>query len=55
MSWSEMSADDPREGGEPIGELLGERGVFVEADASKLGKDVDRLVSLAVERGGAWT
>ena len=42
---------DPREGGEPIGELLGELGVFVEADASKWA-DVDRLVSTAVDRGG---
>ena len=41
---------DPREGGEPIGDLLGERGVFVEADASKWA-DVDRLVSTAVDRG----
>jgi glucose 1-dehydrogenase len=42
---------DPLEGGEPIGDLLGERGVFLEADAS-MWDDVDRLVSTAVERGG---
>ena len=42
---------DPREGGEPIGELLGQRGAFVQADASSW-VDVDRLVSTAVDRGG---
>ena len=42
---------DPREGGEPIGEVLAERGVFLEADASKR-EDVDRLVRAAVDRGG---
>ncbi len=42
---------DPREGGEPTEELLGERGLFLEADASRW-EDVDRLVSTAVERFG---
>jgi glucose 1-dehydrogenase len=41
---------EPAEGGESTGDLLGERGVLVEADASRW-DDVDRLVSLAVERG----
>jgi NAD(P)-dependent dehydrogenase (short-subunit alcohol dehydrogenase family) len=42
---------DPAEGGQPIAELLGERGVVVEADASR-SADVDRLVGLALERRG---
>ena len=42
---------DPREGGEPAGELLGDRGLFLDADASRW-EDLDRLVSAAVERGG---
>ena len=42
---------DPREGGEPTGELLGDRGFFLEADASRW-DDVDRLVAAAVERFG---
>ena len=41
----------PREGGEPIENLLGERGSFVEADASRA-DDVDRLVAGAVAHGG---
>jgi len=41
----------PREGGELTGDLLGSRGVTVEADASRW-DDVDRLVGLAVERAG---
>ena len=42
---------DPREGGATTEELLGERGLFLEADASRW-DDVDRLVSTAVERFG---
>ncbi len=42
---------EPREGGEPTETLLGERGVFLESDASRA-DDVDRLVSTAVERYG---
>jgi NAD(P)-dependent dehydrogenase (short-subunit alcohol dehydrogenase family) len=42
---------DPREGGLPTGDLLGERGLFVEADVSKW-DDIDRLVGTAVSRGG---
>ena len=42
---------DPREGGATTEELLGDRGVFVEADASRW-DDIDRLVSTAVERFG---
>ena len=42
--------DDPREGGATTTELLGERGAFLEADASKW-DDVDRLVGAAVEHG----
>ena len=43
--------DDPREGGEPIAELLGDRGAFLDADASRA-DDVDRLVRAAVDRFG---
>jgi glucose 1-dehydrogenase len=42
---------DPREGGTPTEEMLGERGRFIEADASKWG-DLDRLVRTAVEARG---
>jgi glucose 1-dehydrogenase len=42
---------DPREGGTPTAEMLGERGRFVEADASKW-DDLDRLVRTAVEARG---
>lgn len=42
---------EPREGGLPTEELLGERGLFLEADASRW-DDVDRLVTAAVERRG---
>lgn len=42
---------EPREGGESTETLLGERGVFLESDASRA-DDVDRLVSTAVERYG---
>lgn len=42
---------DPIEGGAPVAELLGERGMFLTADASSA-DDVDRLVSTAVERRG---
>src|SRR5205085_4203946 len=42
---------DPREGGAPTAELLADRGTFVDADASRW-DDVDRLVSLAVQRNG---
>jgi NAD(P)-dependent dehydrogenase (short-subunit alcohol dehydrogenase family) len=42
---------DPREGGDPTAELLGERGLFLEADASRAA-DLDRLVTAALERGG---
>ena len=40
---------DPREGGAPTAELLGTRGVFVEADASRW-EDLDRVVTTAVEQ-----
>ena len=40
-----------KEGGAPTEALLGERGVFLDADASRA-DDVDRLVSTAVERCG---
>lgn len=42
---------DPREGGASTEELLGQRGLFLEADASRW-EDVDRLVSAAVDRHG---
>ncbi len=42
---------DPRERGTPTEELLGERGLFLEADASRW-EGVDRLVAAALERGG---
>ena len=42
---------DPREGGAPTEELLGDRGLFLDADASRW-DDFDRLVNAAVERGG---
>ncbi len=42
---------EPREGGEPVGDLLRERGIFLDADASVWG-DLDRLVSTAVEQYG---
>jgi len=42
---------EPREGGAPTGKLLGERGIFVEADVSRW-DDVDGLVGGAVERYG---
>ncbi|MFN2630015.1 MAG: SDR family NAD(P)-dependent oxidoreductase [Gaiellaceae bacterium] len=42
---------DPREGGESTENLLGQRGVHVDADASRW-EDVDRLVGTAVERFG---
>ncbi len=42
---------EAKEGGEPTAALLGERGVFLEADASHT-EDVDLLVSTAVERYG---
>jgi len=42
---------DAREGGEPTEALLGERGIFLDADASRA-DDVDRLVSTAVEHSG---
>jgi glucose 1-dehydrogenase len=42
---------DPREGGAPIEELLGARGTFVEADASR-SVDLDRLVMTVVELRG---
>src|SRR5262245_16098196 len=41
----------PREGGIPTADRLGERGVVIEADASRW-DDVDRLVEAAVGRGG---
>ena len=43
--------DDPREGGPPVAELLGERGTFVHADAGSADA-VDHLVRSAVERVG---
>jgi NAD(P)-dependent dehydrogenase (short-subunit alcohol dehydrogenase family) len=42
---------DPREGGTPSEELLGERGLFLDADASRW-DDIDRLVTRALEHGG---
>jgi glucose 1-dehydrogenase len=42
---------EPSEGGLPIGDLLGERGVFLGADAA-VWEDIDRLVSTAVEHYG---
>jgi glucose 1-dehydrogenase len=42
---------EPREGGAPTAELLGGRGRFLEADASRW-TDLDRLVTTALERGG---
>ncbi len=42
---------DPREGGEMTEALLGARGTFLDADASKW-EDLDRLVGAAVEHGG---
>jgi NAD(P)-dependent dehydrogenase (short-subunit alcohol dehydrogenase family) len=42
---------DPREGGATTEELLGDRGAFLEADASRSG-DLDRLVCAAVQRAG---
>lgn len=41
----------PREGGETTAELLGSRGLHLDADVSRA-EDVDRLVSTAVERYG---
>jgi glucose 1-dehydrogenase len=43
--------EEPREGGEPVAELLGDRGTFLSADASRA-DDIDRLVGAAVEREG---
>src|SRR5437660_12581129 len=42
---------EPREGGTTTEEQLGDRGRFLEADASRW-EDLDRLVSTAVQRGG---
>ena len=42
---------DPREGGAPTADLLGDRGVVLELDASRW-EDVDRLVETAVGRAG---
>src|SRR5439155_24056046 len=42
---------DSREGGTSTEELIGERGLRLEADVSKAA-DVDRLVTTALERGG---
>ena len=42
---------EPREGGATTEELLGDRGRFLEADASRW-NDLDRLVSAAVQHGG---
>jgi glucose 1-dehydrogenase len=42
---------EPREGGETTAELLGDRGMHLDADASSAA-DVDRLVSAAVEHYG---
>jgi glucose 1-dehydrogenase len=42
---------EPREGGETTEDLLGERGLCVDADASRW-EDIDRLVGTAVERFG---
>jgi NAD(P)-dependent dehydrogenase (short-subunit alcohol dehydrogenase family) len=41
---------DPREGGATTEELLGDRGLFIEADASRW-DDIDGLVRAAIERG----
>ena len=43
--------DEPREGGPPVAGVLGARGIFLRADASRA-HDVDRLVGAAVERIG---
>jgi glucose 1-dehydrogenase len=46
--------EEPREGGTPTVELIGERGgsaVFLEADAGRW-EDIDRMVGTAVERRG---
>lgn len=43
--------DDPKEGGEPIAKLLGDRGAFLTSDASRA-DDVDRLVRAAADRFG---
>ena len=42
---------DPREGGEPVADALGERGVFLDADASRA-DDLARLVAAAIGHGG---
>jgi len=42
---------EPREGGETTAELLGDRGMHLDADVSRA-EDVDRLVSAAVEHYG---
>lgn len=42
---------EPREGGEPIAEVLGGRGLFLTADAAVAG-DIDGLVRAAVEHSG---
>jgi glucose 1-dehydrogenase len=42
---------DPREGGQTTAELLGNRGLHLDADVSRA-EDVDRLVSAAVEHYG---
>jgi glucose 1-dehydrogenase len=42
---------EPREGGKTTAELLGDRGLHLDADVSRAG-DVDRLVSAAVEHHG---
>jgi NAD(P)-dependent dehydrogenase (short-subunit alcohol dehydrogenase family) len=44
-------ASEPREGGETTAELLGDRGMHLDADVSSAA-DVDRLVSAAVDRYG---
>ena len=46
--------EEPREGGEPVAELLGDRGTSSSADASRA-DDIDRLVGAAVERGAGST
>src|SRR3954468_11348129 len=43
--------DDPREGGSSTAELLGDRGVVVEADAAEW-NDIDRLVRTALDHNG---
>jgi glucose 1-dehydrogenase len=43
--------EDPREGGDPVAGLLGDRGAFVAGDASRA-DDIDRLVRTAVDRCG---